>query len=362
MALGTFAFLLGGMLLLILGAELLVKGASRLASNFGISPLVIGLTVVAYGTSAPELAVSVMAGIHGDPGIAVGNVVGSNIANVLLILGVSALIGPLVVAQQLVRFEVPLMIGVSCLAWAFARNGNVSRLEGAILFAGAVAYTWWAIRKSRNESAEVAKEYEAEFGERTASRPALEVVRVGVGIAVMVGGARALVDGATTLARSLGVTDLVIGLTVVAVGTSLPELATSIVAAVRGERDIAVGNVIGSNLFNILAVLGLSAGLLPSGVPVAEAAIRLDIPIMIVVAAACMPIFFTGFRIDRWEGILFLGYYVAYLAYLWLSATGSASLPSYGKVMSLFVLPLTAITLAIVVIHGSIHRTRHPER
>jgi cation:H+ antiporter len=352
-------YLAGGTVLLIVGAELLVKGASRLASAVGISPLVIGLTVVAYGTSAPELAVSVMAGLDGDGSIAIGNVVGSNIANVLLILGISAIIGPLVVSAQLVRFDVPLMIGVSLLGFAFAYDGKVSRLEGLVLFAGAIAYTWWAIRKSRSESAAVNDEFAAEYGKAEAHRPVVEALRVALGIAVMVGGARLLVDGATALARALGVSELVIGLTVVAVGTSLPELATSVVAAMRGERDIAVGNVVGSNLFNILSVLGLSAALLPQGIPVAEAAIRLDMPIMIGVAIACLPIFFTGYRIERWEGFLFLAYYAAYIAYLALAATGSATLPSYQRVMMLFVVPLTAVTLGVIALRA-LMRPRSP--
>jgi cation:H+ antiporter len=353
MELGMFVSTAVGTLLLIVGAELLVKGASRLARSFGIQPLVIGLTVVAYGTSAPELAVSVMAGLHGDGSIAVGNVVGSNIANVLLILGISAIVGPLVVSVRLVRFEVPLMIGVSLLALALSYDGVISRLEGILFFCGAIGYTWWAIRRSRAESSEIdTQEFDAEFGGQPAKRPILEGLRVIGGIAVMVVGAKLLVDGATTLARSLGVTELVIGLTVVAVGTSLPELATSIVASIRGERDIAVGNVIGSNLFNILAVLGLSSALLPDGIPVAAAAIRLDMPIMVGVAVSCLPIFFTGYRIDRWEGFLFLGFYAAYVAYLWMNATGAASLPSYEKVMLLFVVPLTAVTLAVVALHA----------
>jgi len=348
MTTGIFFTLVCGTILLVVGAEFLVKGASRLARSIGISPLVVGLTVVAYGTSAPELAVSVLAGLHGDGHIAIGNVVGSNIANVLLILGLSAVVGPLVVSVQLVRFEVPLMIGVSVLALVFARDGNLSRIEGFVLFAGSIAYTWWAIRKSRTESAAANDEFDKEFGRTDGGRPAVEGLRVGAGIAVMVFGAHLLVEGATALARSIGVSELVIGLTIVAVGTSLPELATSIVASVRGERDIAVGNVIGSNLFNILAVLGLSSSLLPSGIQVAETAIRIDMPIMIGVAASCLPIFFTGYRIDRWEGVLFLAYYAAYIAYLWMGATGSAAAPSFERAMLLFVVPLTAVTLAVI--------------
>lgn len=349
----TIALFILGLALLIVGAEGLVRGASRMALGLGISPLVVGLTVVAFGTSAPELAVSIQSALAGPSGadVALGNVVGSNIANVLLILGISAAITPLVVQQQLIRLDVPLMIGASLLVFVMAMDGVISRIDGLLLFSGIVIYTVFAIRQSRKESAEVQQEYSAEFD--TGKPQSLSdwiknmLLLVG-GLALLVLGARWLVDGAISFARMFGVSELVIGLTIVAIGTSLPEIATSIIAALRGERDIAVGNVVGSNLFNLLSVLGLSSIVAPAGVNVAPAALNFDLPVMLAVAVACLPIFFTGRLIARWEGWLFLGYYVVYTLYLVLAASQHDILPAFSNVMGLFVLPLTAITLVIL--------------
>ena len=354
-----------GLALLVIGAEALVRGASRLALAFGISPLVIGLTVVAFGTSAPELAVSVTSSLAGAADVAVGNVVGSNIFNVLFILGTAALIVPLVVAQQLVRLDVPLMILVSLLVALFGRGGEVSRVEGLVLFVGIVAYTTFLIRQSRRESKAVAKEYDQAFGEdapKSGRHWLLDVGLVLGGLGLLVLGARWLVDGAVAFARIIGVSELIIGLTVVAAGTSLPEVATSIVAAVRGERDIAVGNVVGSNIFNILCVLGLSAAVSPGGLEVSPSALRFDVPVMIAVAVACLPIFLTGHVIARWEGGLFLAYYVAYVAYLILEATDNALIGPFRVAMLLFVLPLTAITLGIVLTRALLRKNADPAR
>lgn len=349
----TILLLIAGLALLIIGAEILVRGASRLAAAFGISPLVIGLTVVAFGTSSPELAVSVQSALAGQADIALGNVVGSNIFNILFILGISALIIPLVVAQQLVRLDVPIMIGVSVLVYLFGLNGQISRLEGLLLFAGIVAYTGFLIRQSRKETKEVQEEYAQEFGDgkpRGAGQYLLNLVLVVAGLALLVLGARWLVDSAVSLAQALGLSELIIGLTIVAAGTSMPEVATSIVAAIRGERDIAVGNVVGSNIFNLLAVLGLTSLVAPDGVPVPAAALAFDLPVMTAVAVACLPVFFTGFRIARWEGALFLGYYAAYVLYLILDATQHDALPLFSNVMLLFVVPLTVLTLVVLVV------------
>lgn len=343
-----------GLVLLVLGAELLVRGASRLAAAVGVSPLVIGLTVVAYGTSTPEMAVSVQSSWVGQADLALGNVVGSNIFNVLFILGVSALIVPLVVAQQLVRWDVPLMIGVSVLLWLLALDGHLGRADGGLLFAGVVAYTVFAIRQSRRETAEIRAEYAQEFGEARArgARLPVQIALVGIGLVLLVLGSHWLVNGAVEIARFAGLSELVIGLTIVAAGTSLPEVATSVLASIRGERDIAVGNVVGSNLFNILAVLGLSGLVAPNGVAVADAALAFDIPVMTAVAVACLPIFFTGYLIARWEGLLFLAYYVAYAAYLVLNAREHEVLPKFNTVMLWFVLPLTVLTLLVLAVRA----------
>ena len=352
MSLTVLGFFVLGLAQLVVGAELLVRGASRLAVRLGISPLVIGLTVVAYGTSTPELAVSVQAGLAGQADIAVGNVVGSNIFNVLFILGLSALVAPLVVSRQLVRLDVPLMIGVSVVLLVVALDGTINWFDGMLLTAGMVAYTVFAVRQSRKESAAVQREYAQEDGDagrQGRRRLFAQIGLIVIGLALLVLGARWLVDGAVAIAKTFGVSELVIGLTIVAAGTSLPEVATSVVAALRGERDIAVGNVVGSNIYNILAIAGVAALVTPGGLDVAPAILRFDLPVMIAVALACLPIFATGHVIARWEGVLFLGYYTAYTLYLVLAATAHDALPAYSAAMIGFALPLTAVTLLVLL-------------
>jgi cation:H+ antiporter len=344
--------LIAGLIILVLGAEVLVRGASRVAAAFGISSLVIGLTVVAFGTSSPELGVSLMASIGGNPDVAIGNVVGSNIFNVLFVLGISALIAPLVVAQQLIRLDVPVMIGASILMLFFALDGRIEVWEAAILVLLGVLYTGYIIRASRREkNAEVIKEYQQEYGVPVQKKKmgiTLSVILILVGLGALILGSRWLVEGAVFLAQQFGVSDLIIGLTVIAVGTSLPEVATSVVASIRGERDIAVGNVVGSNIFNILFILGITGCVSKGGIAVVESAIYFDIPVMIAVAIACLPIFFTGSRLDRWDGAVFLFYYVSYTVYLILALNQAPSLELFSVAMKWFVLPITILTLVIV--------------
>lgn len=354
----TFVLFLIGGGLLVLGADLLVRGSSQLAVSLGVSPLVVGLTVVAVGTSAPEIAVTVQASGAGQSDLALGNVVGSNISNRLLILGLAAVISPLVVAQQLIRRDVPLLIGVSLLVVVLALDGALGAVDGALLLGGAVAYTAFAVWQSRRESAAVEAEYIEEFGVR--QRPSVrqwlgQGGSVLVGLALLMLGARWLVDGAVALAQVLGVSDLVIGLTVVAAGTSLPEIASSVLAGLRGERDIAVGNVIGSCLFNLLAVLGLGGIVAPGGIAVPASALAFDLPVMVAATVACLPIFLHGGAILRWEGGLFLGYYGAYTLYLLLAASENALLHPFRVAMLVFVLPLTAVTLVVLFVRG-LHR------
>lgn len=354
----TTVLALLGLVLLVVGAEMLVRGSSSLAARVGLSPLVIGLTIVAFGTSSPELAVSVGSALSGEAEIAVGNVVGSNIFNVLFILGLSALIVPLTVSNQLVRLDVPIMIVVSVLVLALAWDGEVGRGDGGILVVGVVLYTVFAICQSRQETRREGTGDEAAVAPETpaANRQRSLMVHLGLivgGLALLVLGARWLVDGAVELARTIGVSELVVGLTIVAAGTSLPEVATSIVAALRNERDIAVGNVVGSCLYNLLAILGLTSILSPNALVVAPGMLNFDIPVMIAVAIACLPIFFTGQLIGRWEGGLFLGYYVAYIAYLILDTTGHDTLSAYSTIMLSFVLPLTALTLAALAFQAA---------
>lgn len=359
MTLATLLLFAFGLVLLVVGAESLVRGASRLAAAAGISPLVIGLTVVAFGTSAPELAVTLKAGWSGVADLAIGNVVGSNICNVLLILGLSAAVVPLAVAAQLLRFDVWIMIAASVAMLVLGWNGVIGRLEGAGLFAGVLLYTAWLIRQSRRESAEVRAEYVREFpsaAERSRRHWPLYVLQVLVGLGGLVLGARWLLVAAVAMARAFGVSELVIGLTVIAVGTSLPEIAASLVAAIRRERDIAVGNIVGSNIFNILSVLGLTAAVCPSGIPVSPTALAFDIPVMIAVAFVCLPVFFRDQRVDRWEGLLFLGYYVAYTTYLILSARQHPALAWFRPAILYAVLPLTAVGLVVAMGRGVARR------
>lgn len=339
-----------GLAFLIIGAEALVRGASRLAADFGISPLVIGLTVVAFGTSSPELAVSIKSALSGQASIALGNVIGSNIFNILFILGLSALIVPLVVTQQLVRLDVPLMIALSVFVLILSLDGNVSRVDGLILVIGLLIYFWFLIYQSRRESAGVREEYTREFGtgKQVKSGRFKKLVLVLGGLVLLVLGSRWLVDSTVIFARYMGVSELVVGLTIVAAGTSLPEVVTSVIAAMRGERDIAVGNIVGSNIFNIMGVLGFAGIVAPAGIEISPAVIGFDIPVMIVVALACLPIFFTGGVISRKEGGLLLVYYVAYTLYVVLAASHHDALAGFSAVMLYFVIPLTLSTIFVV--------------
>jgi len=341
---------------LTVGAELMVRGASRLALTLGISPLVVGLTVVAFGTSAPEMAVSAGAALNGSGDIAVGNVVGSNIANVLLILGLSALIVPLTVNEQIIRQEIPIMIGASLLLVVMAMDGKFSPGEGMLLFALVIVYTVFLVIQSRRASQATQDEFASEMPDthgKWDAHWAVQVALIVVGLGLLVLGADWLVDAAVAVARIYGVSDLVIGLTVVAVGTSMPEIATSLVAAFRGERDIAVGNVVGSNVFNIFAVMGVAGILSGSGVVVSEAARNFDLWVMLAVALACLPIAISGREIARWEGGLFVGYYIAYTAFLVLAAQKHEHLPAYSGIMMSYVIPLTVIGLVVSFVHGN---------
>jgi cation:H+ antiporter len=363
MSLLTICLFVAGIILLISGAELLVRGASRLAVAAGITPLVVGLTIVAFGTGSPELAVGVQASFAGKADITVGNIVGSNIFNVLFILGISAIVAPLIVSQQLVRLDVPIMIVVSLALLLMAADGVIGRSEGFILLATSIAYTWLLIRISRKETAKVHAEYEQAYGHpevKDAGRWYLHALLIVGGLALLIIGSEWLVRGAVTIASAMGVSELIISLTIIAIGTSLPEVATSIIAGLRGERDIAVGNVVGSNLFNILVVVGVAALASPAGLEVAAPAINFDIPVMVAAAVLCLPIFFLHYRIGRWEGALFLSYYAFYTLYLILATQQHDALPAFSMVMMYLVIPLTIGTVGLALLHEllRVRRTR----
>ena len=341
-----------GLAALVVGAELLVRGAGRLATTVGISPLVVGLTVVAFGTSAPEIAVSVNAALSGNTDLAVGNVVGSNIFNVLFILGISALITPLVVHAQIIRQEVPILIGSCLLLFAICSDDRIGPAEASMLLAALCGYTVFLIVQSRKESQAIQDEYAAENAKQSNwDKPiVVQIALIIAGLGLLVQGSEWLVDAAVIFAKLLGVSDIVIGLTIVAAGTSMPEVATSIMAAIKGERDIAVGNVMGSNTFNILGGLGITGLLAPAGVDVPASVMNFDLWVMIAVCFACVPVFLTGREIARWEGAVFLVYYVAYVTYLILASQQHAALAAYSTAMMSFVVPITVVTLVAVMI------------
>jgi len=353
MSAGTVLQFLVGLIALVLGAEILVRGASRLAGAVGVPPLVVGLTVVAFGTSAPELAIGLQSSLAGKAALGVGNIIGSNISNVLLILGAAAVVAPLAIAQRVVRLDVPIMIGFSVLAMALAIERSLDWWDGALLLMLGIGYMGFAIRQSRGESRRVKEEYEEEFGAESGElkRWRLYSLMILVGLVLLVAGADWLVKSAVLMARYFGLSELVIGLTVVAIGTSMPELVTSLVAGLRGERDIAVGNIIGSNVLNIVLVLGL-VSIVSGKLPVPVEALSFDFPVMIAAALACLPIFYSGYAIERWEGFLFLGYYIAYVAFLLLNSSKHDALGGFSSVMMMFVIPLTLITLIIMTIRA----------
>ncbi|MFW5709533.1 MAG: calcium/sodium antiporter [Chloroflexota bacterium] len=307
--LGLFLGLLG----LYFGGEWLVKGASRLARSLGISALIVGLTVVSIGTSMPELLVSVGAALRGSADIAIGNVVGSNIANIGLILGISGLIYPIGVHVTLLRREIPLMLAVIVIAYLMLLNGDVSRVDGVLLVAGMfgfIAFMIISARKEQQTEHDIPEETTAL--EEVTGKRLYEVLRLFVGIAVLMVGAQLTVENAISIARTIGISELMIGVTLVAVGTSLPELVTSTMAAFRQESDIAIGNVIGSNIFNVLGILGTTAIIQP--IQVSSQIRQFDGLVMIGFALLVIP-FAANRRLGRREALLFLTAYVGYIAY-----------------------------------------------
>ncbi|GIU46434.1 calcium/sodium antiporter [Shewanella algidipiscicola] len=307
----TLLAIIGGFIILTAGAEALVRGASSVALKLGIAPLIIGLTIVAFGTSAPELAVSLKSALAGNPGIAIGNVIGSNIANIGLILGITALIRPIQVQTQMIKRDIPIMIGASLLFWGLINDGDVSLLDGALLTTLLVAYLGFSYISSRGEGA-------SDIPDSSLAHPLLATLLIAVGISMLIGGGMLFVDGAVTLAQQFGVSELIIGLTIVAIGTSMPELVTSVVAARKGESDIAIGNVVGSNLFNILGILGITALIHP----ITSGGLQIiDMSMMLALALILLPVAWTGMRIGRREGALLLVAYLCYLGYLINSAS-----------------------------------------
>lgn len=306
--------LIGGLGILSYGANFFVDSASRIARNLGVSPLIIGLTIVSIGTSAPEFAVNVMAALQGKNDIALGNVVGSNIFNIAAILGLCTAISPLIISQQLLKLDIPIMLATAALTWWMGHDGVMSFIESLILILLFVIYLFIQLKLGKKESKEVESQYQEAFG-KSGNRP-LEFIKLIVGLTLLVVGAHLFVDGAVMGARLLGLSEAVIALTIISAGTSIPELATSVIATYKGEKDIAVGNVVGSNIFNILGVLGASGILSAQGLIVNEHMRTIDIPLMITLSGICLPLAFWRQKFDRWLGPFFLLTYGVYIWYL----------------------------------------------
>lgn len=346
MSVPVFLWLLLGLALLVIGAEGLVGGGVRLARRVGVSPLVVGLTVVALGTSSPELAVGLGAVYSGSGDVAVGNAIGSNIFNTLCILGVASLITPMLVQGEVLRRDVPVMLAASFAPVLVGFDGVISRVEGLLLFAGLVTYLVWLIRLARRNPGSIEVDEVAAKPVPIGARwVVFDVGRVLVGLLLLAIGSDLLVDSASTLARAAGVSELVIGLTIVGAGTGLPELATSLTAAFRGQRDVAVGNVVGSNIFNVLGILGVSAAFAPggTGLEMPTSVLRGDLPVMILAAVACLPLFFTGGRISRGEAALLLTGYVLYVVHTVQFARGHGLPPMLVDFLLWIALPAIAL-------------------
>ncbi|NBF02421.1 calcium/sodium antiporter [Pseudomonas sp. Fl5BN2] len=328
--------LISGLLMLIAGAELLVRAAVRLAARLHVRPLIMGLSIVAFGSSAPQMAISLQATLADNTDIAVGSVIGSSIFNILVILGLSALIIPLRVSRQLVRLDIPLMIGASLLVFALAYNERLTPVDGLILLAALVLYLVLLLRQSRHSARPRLPD---PADQRSAAPRFSSMLMVLLGLGLLVFAGHLLLGAAITVADNLGLSERVMGLTVIAVSASLPQLATSLLAALRGQRDIAVGNVIGSNLFNLLGVLGFTALVAPTPLSVSPNALDFDLPVMLGVAVLCLPVFYSGYRVTRAEGLLFLGLYLAYGLHVVSFTTGMPLAGKLEHLMLFFVLP-----------------------
>jgi cation:H+ antiporter len=338
-----------GVIGLLVAANLVVAGSSQLGLRYGLTPAVVGLTIVAAGTSAPELAVVGQAVAVDDTELAVGGIIGSNIANILLVLGIVATIAAVRVDSRVVRIDVPIMIAASVLFFVFAVDNTIGRLESLVFLAGIVAFVTWTIRSTR-AGVNGGRPALPEPPPRSTSRPAVLAAQLVVGIAGLALSARLVVTGAERIAASLGVPELIVGLTVVAVGTSAPEIITTIVAAWKGQAELAVGNAVGSNIFNILFVLGAVGTATSDGIAISAEAVALDLPVMVAAAVACLPILARRHLLERWEGLVFLGYYAAYVIFLGLDAAEHDAKDSFVLFFGWIVVPLTALTFATVAI------------
>ena len=339
-----FLFLIG-LILLIIVAKLFVLGATAVGQRLSLSPLIIGLTIVAFGTSSPEIAVCSLAAWRDQGAIVCGNIIGSNIFNLLFILGLISVISPIIVRRRLIYWDVPIMIFASLLFWAFSSYGRINRPEGFLLLFGAIAYLFLAFCTLKEEEIALPKPVKG--------RMVWHLFALAFGLILLAYGSSTLINGVKSLALHWQLSPLFLSLTLVAIGTSLPELFTTLVMMAKKEGEMALGSLIGSNILNLFVVGGIAAIIKP--VEVAKNAMQFDLPVLFATAVALLPIAFTGHKIARWEGFLFLGYYALYLIYLGLEATRGPLLPLFQTAFFLFIVPLTAITLLIAIFRHKLH-------
>lgn len=342
----TTLLIIGGLALLILGGEILIKSSTNLASRLGMKPIVIGLTIIAMGTSAPEIIINLSSISEGHSSLALGNILGSNIFNILFILGISALITPLIINQKLIKIDIPILIILTITVWIFSLDLNLSFNEGIILFILLILFIIFSIKFSKKESPEVIKEYENEFSTPRKSL-LLTIIYFCMGLTLLLLGSHYLVNGSVSLARSWGISELIIGITILACGSGTPEVVISVMAARKKEYDIAIGNIIGSCIFNILFVLGTSIIIFPNQ-PIPPEALNFDIPIMILTSIICLPICLSDQKVSRIEGLLLLLYFVSYISFIILNSSGHDAIEPFGKIVGLFFIPITMITLFII--------------
>ncbi|SMO53814.1 calcium/sodium antiporter [Gracilimonas mengyeensis] len=348
----SIVFFIIGLVLLITGAELFLNSVDKFGIAWRISPLIMGLTVVAFATGAPELAISLQAAADGQPDLVLGNIIGSNISNILLILGITGVLAPLAITNKVIKRDIPMVLAASVLMYVLAMDGWLTPLDGFIILAALVAYSmfiYFQIKSDRkkntgedlsNAAQEILK------GSPTWFYTKYLFLLLG-GLVMIVAGSRLMVDAAVTIAEVLGVSELIIGLTIVSIGTSLPEVATSLSAARKGDSDTAIANVLGSNLYNILLTLGLTIVIAPGALSVSAEAIRFDMPVMIIVVVACLPLFWPGKELGRAEATGFLLYYASYLGYLVLLAMGHAVVDTFELVMIWGIIPLTILLIIV---------------
>lgn len=339
-----------GLATLIGGAELFLRSVDKFGAAWSVSPVVMGLTVVAFATGAPELAISLQAAVDGKPDLVVGNILGSNIANILLILGIAGLVQPLKITNRIIKVDVPMVIGASMLLFVLAMDGLLSPLDGGIILLALIGYSifmYFQIRKDRLANISLSGGALKLDEELTTAFYVKYIVLLLVGLVLIVMGSRFMVHSAVEIAGVLGISELIIGLTIVSIGTSLPEVATSVSAVRHGDSDTAVANVMGSNLYNILLTLGLTVVIAPGAIDVSMDAVNLDLPFMVIVAGACLPLFWPGKELGRPEAFGFLTYYGLYLAYLVLISIQHPFKDQFEGIMVWVVIPITVLLIIL---------------